>query len=58
MKIILLIFGVLFLPSVVWARADLSIEARDIRFSEETLVAGDQVRIYASIDNLGDEDVS
>lgn len=40
------------------ARADLSIESSDIRFSQDILVSGDQVRIYGSIDNLGDEDVS
>ena len=58
MKIYTLIFLFLFLPTVVFARADLSIVASDIRFSSKTLVAGDQVRIYASIYNLGDEDVS
>ncbi|MFA4846004.1 MAG: PKD domain-containing protein [Patescibacteria group bacterium] len=58
MKIILLIFVALFLPSLANARADLSIDAGDIRFSQQTLTAGDQVRIYASIDNFGDEDVS
>ena len=55
---VVLIFLFLFLPTAVFARADLSIEASDVRFSSETMVAGDQIRIYASIDNLGDEDVS
>lgn len=58
MRIFAIILFALFVPSVVWARADLIIEPSDIRFSKSILVAGDQVRIYASIDNLGDEDVS
>ncbi|MBI4438075.1 thrombospondin type 3 repeat-containing protein [Candidatus Uhrbacteria bacterium] len=56
-RLILLLFAFLF-PAVAFARADLDIQAGDIRFSKDQLVAGDQVRIYASIDNLGDEDVS
>ena len=38
--------------------ADLEIRASDIRFSKSPLVAGDQVRIYAQIYNVGDADVS
>jgi hypothetical protein len=37
---------------------DLGIAASSISFSKETLVAGDQVRIYAQISNQGDVDVS
>ncbi len=38
--------------------ADLSISASGIFFSEEVLVVGDSVRIYAQISNVGDVDVS
>lgn len=58
MKRAALILLSLFLPIAVMARADLSIDPNNIRFSQERLVAGDQVRMYASIDNIGDEDVS
>lgn len=55
----LVIFGILMLlPFSVKASADLSINAQDIRFSEPLFVAGDTVRIYTKIYNIGDEDVS
>lgn len=38
--------------------ADLSIDANSISFSESTLYAGDSIRIYAKIRNVGDTDVS
>jgi len=47
-----------FLPFGAQAAADLSIQSQDIRFSAETLIAGDVVRIYAKIYNNGDVDVS
>lgn len=40
------------------ASADLGITASSIRFSEDTLYAGQTVRIYASVRNYGDIDVS
>lgn len=40
------------------AVSDLSISADDIRFSKETLIAGDTVRLYARVQNIGDVDVS
>ena len=40
------------------ATADLGISASGIFFSEDTLIAGDQVRIYAQISNQGDIDVA
>jgi hypothetical protein len=48
----------LLLPATVQAAADVSIQPVDIGFSQPVLVAGDQVRIYAKIYNVGDEDVS
>ncbi|MBI5793707.1 PKD domain-containing protein [Candidatus Uhrbacteria bacterium] len=55
---VLVIFIALLLPSIAFAKADLKIEQNDIRLSRETIVAGDQVRLYASVHNIGDEDVS
>ncbi len=40
------------------ATVDLSIAASDIAFSSETLIAGDRIRVYASVQNVGDEDVA
>jgi hypothetical protein len=37
---------------------DLSIDTNSISFSESTLYAGDSIRIYAKIRNIGDTDVS
>ncbi len=46
-------------PTFVFAAgADLKIDASDIRFSKPQLIAGDKVRIYAKIYNVGDVDVS
>lgn len=47
-------------PSFVLATdgADLGLPASKIRFSKETLVAGDTVRVYATVENKGTEDVS
>jgi hypothetical protein len=58
MKQLLAIFTLLLLPSAIHAAADLQILNEDIVFSEEVLVAGDTVRIYGSITNVGDQDVS
>lgn len=52
-------FLALFLfPFAASAAADLKITPDDISFSKTPLVAGDQVRIYAQVKNIGDEDVS
>ncbi|HBR80761.1 MAG: hypothetical protein UX09_C0014G0004 [Candidatus Uhrbacteria bacterium GW2011_GWE2_45_35] len=40
------------------ATADLSIAQSGISFSEETLITGDTVRIYAIVKNVGDIDIS
>jgi hypothetical protein len=46
------------LPAAALAQADLRIDAADIRFSKDPLVAGDSVRLYATVRNEGDVDVS
>lgn len=57
----LILRTLLLLLVPLWAHAanpDLAISANDIRFSKETLVAGQSVRLYARIQNVGDEDMS
>jgi len=39
------------------AKTDLSLEVSDITFSKEDALAGDKVRVFARVFNLGDEDV-
>jgi hypothetical protein len=46
------------LPSTVFAFSDMSISASQIWFSTDTLVSGEEVRVYAAVDNRGDEDIS
>lgn len=47
------------LPSRVYASTvDLSLDDNSISFSESTLYAGDSIRIYAKVRNVGDTDVS
>lgn len=58
MKQFFFALALLLLPWSAHAAADLAISPQDIRFSQSLLVAGDQVRIYAKIYNIGDEDVS
>jgi hypothetical protein len=58
MKKFLLALILFLAPFTVHAAADLSIGQDNIRFSEDPLIVGDTVRIYASITNNGDEDVS
>ncbi len=59
MRLLTLILTFLFVPSIGFAAgADLSISADDIRFSKEVLVAGQTVRLYARIHNVGDQDMS
>lgn len=45
-------------PGTVFGAADLSITQSDISFSVDEFIAGDTVRIYATVTNVGDEDVS
>ena len=58
MRYLFFLLGWILLPASVHAAADLAISPQDIRFSRSQLVAGDEVRIYAKIYNVGDEDVS
>jgi hypothetical protein len=59
MKYFFLIFiCLLFLPFGVMAEADLSLSQNSIEFSKEKLIVGDTVRIYATVKNVGDVDVS
>lgn len=54
-----LIFVFFLLPLTVQAvTVDLSIEQRSISFSEEKLITGDTIRIYAAVKNVGEVDVS
>jgi len=46
------------MPFAALAAPDMGIYASGIRFSEPTLVAGDTIRIYATIKNEGDIDIS
>lgn len=54
------LFGLIIaLPSSVRASTvDLSLDGNSISFSESTLYAGDSIRIYAKVRNVGDADVS
>ena len=58
MKLFFFALGLFIIPLSVQAAADLVISPQDIRFSQSLLVAGDEVRIYAKIYNVGDKDVS
>lgn len=55
----LLIIVLCAFPIVGYAATqDLEIRADEIRFSKEMIVAGDRVRLYAKIFNVGTEDIS
>lgn len=58
MKRLFFALTLFLLPISAHATADLSISPTDIHFSQSLLVAGDKIRIYAKIYNVGDEDVS
>lgn len=55
-----IISALVFLPISVLAAtgSDLAISSGGIFFSEDTLIVGDQIRIYAQISNVGDVDVA
>ncbi|PJA47525.1 hypothetical protein CO172_00870 [Candidatus Uhrbacteria bacterium CG_4_9_14_3_um_filter_36_7] len=40
------------------AQVDLEIRSSEISFSRDTFIAGEQIRIYAKVRNVGEEDVS
>lgn len=59
------LFALLFLGSVIAlplrvhaSTVDLSLDDNSISFSESTLYAGDSIRIYVKVRNVGDTDVS
>lgn len=60
MKRILLYLSLIFLFSatVAFAKNNISINSTDITFSQETILDGDTVKIYARIFNKGDADTS
>jgi hypothetical protein len=47
----------LFLTTPVFATINISLEDTDITLSKEEPFAGDTVKIFARLNNLGDEDV-
>lgn len=53
-----MLVGAMLPQSLFAAAADLSISAANIRFSEDTLYAGETVRLYATVRNYSDVDVS
>ncbi|MFA6131615.1 MAG: PKD domain-containing protein [Patescibacteria group bacterium] len=58
-RFLFLLFLFSSLPFLVKAStADLSLSQGSIDFSEETLIVGDTVRIYATVRNVGDVDIS
>ncbi|MBI2475148.1 PKD domain-containing protein [Candidatus Uhrbacteria bacterium] len=58
MRYILFTILIMFPLVVSAAVVDLSISAGDIRFSKETLVSGEKVRLYSRVQNVGEEDVT
>lgn len=61
MKKTAIIFAVLvmLMPTFAFAAtADLAVRAQDVRFSTDTLIAGDTIRVYATVRNVGDIDMS
>jgi hypothetical protein len=56
--LVVIILSALFPLAAHAANVDLGIDRTDISFSEEILVAGDQVRIYAAVHNVGNVDVA
>lgn len=56
---ILILFLLALSPVAAFASSpDMSISATDLRFSTDTFIAGDTVRIYLRVRNTGDADIS
>src|SRR3989338_9170509 len=53
-----LVFFILAVAPALAADYDLGFSAADIYFSKTTLIAGDQVRIYAKVHNVGGLDIT
>ena len=51
-------FALMAAPTAHAANPDLAISASSIRFSQETLIAGEEVRVYATVRNVGDTDMT
>lgn len=54
----LFLFFAFSVPCVVHAAADLRVNQSDIRFSKSPLIAGDTVRVYTKVQNVGTTDVT
>lgn len=59
-RVFLAVLLAVFLPISALATegADLSLPSSKIKFSKEILIAGDTVRVYATVENKGTEDIS
>jgi PKD repeat protein len=59
-RLFLIAFALLVftLPQQAFAVADMGISASQIWFSTDTLISGQEVRVYATVGNKGDEDIS
>lgn len=59
MRRLLFIIVLFFIaPTVAFARADLELRSSLTRFSTDTFLVGEQVRVYATIRNVGDVDTT
>lgn len=56
--VLILLCSFAFVSRVSAGMADLSLRAQDIRFSTNTLIVGDDARVYVTVKNIGDVDVS
>lgn len=56
--LIIALFALILPISVMASSPDMSISSSDIRFSSDTFVAGETVRIYIKVKNMGDTDIS
>ncbi|MBU4315092.1 PKD domain-containing protein [Patescibacteria group bacterium] len=54
----LFVFILLIPRAVFGSTSDMSIRSADIRFSKDVFVAGETVRIYARVRNMGDTDIT
>ncbi|MFH1632117.1 MAG: PKD domain-containing protein [bacterium] len=58
-RLILASIILLFIPIFAHAATpDIGVRAADIRFSESILVSGDHIRVYSTLRNMGDTDIS
>ncbi len=58
-KIVLVSLSIFLVPICAHASVpDMGISARDIYFSEDVIISGQDTRIYATVKNVGDSDIS